>query len=67
MATAAPTDKNEALFRELNQWILGFEENLGRENDKQIEFICESSAASCIERVPMGLDEFEQVRTQASV
>jgi hypothetical protein len=64
--TAARAAKNEGLFRQVNERIVELEENFGRRESEEAEFVCECSFADCIERVPMTLREYEQVRAEAT-
>ena len=53
--------KNEAVFRALNENILGLASTLGGQ-DQPYEFICECATLGCLERLSMTLQEFEDVR-----
>jgi len=64
MPAAARAAKNEGLFREVNERILELEENFGRRSDEPTEFVCECSLMECIERVPLTLGEYQEVRAE---
>ena len=64
MPTAARAAKNEGLFREVNERIVELEENFGRRPDEPTEFVCECSIVECIERVPITLREYQEVRAE---
>jgi|SRR5581483_11678277 len=64
MAMAVTSYEREALFREVNQRIRALEQQYGREDDEQTEFICGCGSADCSERVPMTLRDYEQVRSR---
>ena len=55
--------RNEALFRSVNERVeeinAGFNAIAG-----DGEFICECADTACIERISMGLDDYERVRSQ---
>jgi hypothetical protein len=52
--------KNEAMFRVLNENILGIASNLG--GNAPFEFICECATSGCFERLELTLQEYELVR-----
>ena len=64
MPTAARAAKNEGLFREVNERIVELEENFGRRPDEATEFVCECSLTECVERVPLTLGEYQEVRAE---
>ena len=64
MPTAARAAKNESLFREVNERIVELEENFGRGAGEATEFVCECSFVDCVERVPLTLGEYEEVRAE---
>lgn len=64
MPTAARAAKNEILFREVNERIVELEENFGRRLDEPTEFVCECSMIDCVERVPLTLREYQEVRAE---
>jgi hypothetical protein len=55
---------NEALFRTINETILGIATSLGR--DVPYEFICECATSGCFERLTLTLEEYERVREDGS-
>ena len=61
METREQVAKNESLFREVNERIA---EASGRFDVADAEFMCECANASCAERLPVPLAEYEQVRDQ---
>lgn len=56
--------KNEALFRVLNENILGLASTL--RGDAPYEFICECATSGCFERLSLTLQEYERVREDGS-
>jgi hypothetical protein len=52
--------KNEAMFRVLNENILGIAATLG--GNAPFEFICECASSGCFERLSLNLREYEHVR-----
>lgn len=52
--------KNEAMFRLLNENILGVASNLG--GNSSFEFICECATSGCFERLKLTVQEYELVR-----
>jgi hypothetical protein len=52
--------KNEALFRTLNENIVGIAGPLGGETP--YEFVCECATTGCFERLMLTLAEYERVR-----
>jgi len=63
MATAERAARNESLFREVNERIAELEETFARP-DELVEFICECSVTACLERVPMTVSEYQDVRAE---
>jgi hypothetical protein len=55
--------RTEALFRDVNERIA---ESAQRFNSDEAEFVCECADPECTERVHATLDEYEQVRTDAT-
>lgn len=53
--------ENEALFREINERLEGLNEAFSTITDK-IEFVCECAELGCIDRFPMTVAEYEQLR-----
>jgi hypothetical protein len=56
--------QNEALFRTLNEGIMGVATRLG--GDAPYEFICECATTGCFERLTLTLEEYERVREYGS-
>jgi hypothetical protein len=56
--------KNEAMFRTLNENIVGIAAEFG--GDHPYEFICECATSGCFERIALSLSEYERVRTDGS-
>ena len=56
--------KNEALFRELNENIVGIAGPLGGETP--YEFVCECATTGCFERLALTLAEYERVRADGA-
>jgi hypothetical protein len=55
--------KTEALFRDVNERIAEASERFGSD---EAEFMCECSDPSCAERLEVPLDEYEDVRADAT-
>jgi hypothetical protein len=53
----------EALFRDVNERIA---ESADRFHAADAEFVCECADPACAERVPATLDEYEEVRSDAT-
>lgn len=60
-ARARRVGENEALFREINERLEGLNEAFSPMTDK-IEFVCECAELACIERFPMTVAEYEELR-----
>ena len=52
--------RNELLFRTLNENISSVAAGLA--GDEPFEFVCECSTIGCVERLPLTLVEYEQIR-----
>ena len=52
--------RNEALFREVNENIVGLARDLG--GTAVYDFICECANSDCYERVPLTLAEYDGIR-----
>ena len=55
---------NEALFRTLNENIVGIATTLG--GDAPYEFICECATSGCFERLSLTLAQYQSVRADGS-
>ena len=55
--------RTEALFRDVNERIA---ESAERFDAESTEFICECADAACAERVEVSLEEYEEVRADAT-
>ena len=55
--------RTEALFRDVNERIA---ESAHRFNSDEAEFVCECADPECTERIHASLDEYEEVRTDAT-
>lgn len=53
----------EALFRDVNERIA---ESADRFNAHDAEFVCECADPACAERVPATLDQYEEIRSDAT-
>jgi hypothetical protein len=53
--------KNEAMFRTVNENMLGIANELAGD-EQPYEFICECATSGCFERVTLTLREYEKVR-----
>src|SRR5436189_3776464 len=51
------------LFREVNERIAGVSPTFGA--DAQPEFLCECGQQECVQPLPMSLEEYEQIRSEA--
>jgi hypothetical protein len=52
--------RNQALFREVNERVEELHE--ARSDDELANFVCECADDSCVERIPVPLRIYEQVR-----
>jgi hypothetical protein len=52
---------NEAVFREVNERISDLADQFGLEK-QPLDLVCECGDPSCVERISMGRDEYEQLR-----
>jgi hypothetical protein len=57
--------KNEVLFRSVNEAIEQQALRFGGIDD-EYEFVCECSAADCVERVTLTVRQYEQVRAEGA-
>src|SRR6478736_9637744 len=55
--------RTEALFRDVNERIA---ESADRFNAQDAEFVCECADPACAERVPATLEQYEEVRSDAT-
>jgi hypothetical protein len=55
---------NEAVFRLINENIMGLATRLG--GDDTYEFICECATSGCFERLSITVDEYERVRREGT-
>jgi hypothetical protein len=55
--------QTEALFRDVNERIA---ESAERFNARDAEFVCECADPGCAERVPATLEQYEEVRSDAT-
>jgi hypothetical protein len=53
---------NEALFREVNERVMGINESFGGRLE-EAEFVCECGDPACAERVRLALDEYQALRS----
>jgi hypothetical protein len=56
--------QNEAVFRMINEKIIGLATKLG--GDVPYEFICECATSGCFERLSLTVDQYERVRQDGS-
>jgi hypothetical protein len=63
--TAARAAKNERLFREVNDRILELQEDFGKAYGSA-HFICECSYLECTIRLELELEEYAEVRSEAT-
>jgi hypothetical protein len=61
MSTRERVEKNERLFRDLNERIREVSESLLAEGEP-VEFICECAREGCLDRVKLTPAEFAEVR-----
>jgi hypothetical protein len=52
--------RNEALFREVNEEVARLEQRL---ESQETLFVCECARDTCVERVPLPMDVYEEVRS----
>jgi hypothetical protein len=55
---------NEAIFRQVNEQIRGLNRDFGIENAR-MTVICECGDADCTERLELGAQDYERVRSDA--
>jgi hypothetical protein len=53
---------NEAVFREVNERISDLAAHFGLE-EQPLDLVCECGDPSCVERISMSRDEYEQLRS----
>jgi hypothetical protein len=51
--------QNEAVFRSINDEVLGLEQRFG---SREGGFVCECADATCAEAVTLSLDEYQRIR-----
>src|SRR5215212_7458328 len=56
---------NEAVFREVNERINDLAENFQLE-DQPLDLVCECGDPTCVERISMSRDEYEELRSEAT-
>lgn len=54
--------QNEAVYREVNERVLGINERFGIDDDR-VSFICECGQLACAERIDLTVAEYEAVRS----
>jgi hypothetical protein len=54
--------RNEVMFRALNDRIRELAVKMKEEADTDIAFVCECADETCVERVPLKLAQYEEVR-----
>ncbi|HEY6017993.1 MAG TPA: hypothetical protein VIU86_18865 [Gaiellaceae bacterium] len=54
--------QNEAVYREVNERVLGINERFGIDDDR-VSFICECGQLACTERIELTVEEYEAVRS----
>lgn len=54
--------QNEAVYREVNERVLGINERFGIDDDR-VSFICECGQLACTERIDLTVAEYEAVRS----
>ena len=55
---------NEAIFREVNERLEDLAENFGL-SAQQLDLVCECGDGSCVERISMSHEEYEQLRSDS--
>jgi hypothetical protein len=63
MYTRERAEKNERLFRELNERIYEMAASLLATGPPHVEFICECAREGCLDRIELTLDEYLGLRT----
>jgi hypothetical protein len=56
---------NEAVFREVNERISDLAEHFGLE-EQPLDLVCECGDPSCVERISMSRESYEQLRANAT-
>ena len=54
--------QNEALFRQVNEHVRGVNESFGSLTER-MEIVCECGDASCAQRISIGIEEYEELRS----
>ena|SRR5436305_7869022 len=62
MYTRERAEKNERLFRELNERIYEIAAGLHAVGPPHVEFICECAREGCLDRIGLTLDEYRDLR-----
>src|SRR3954462_1248788 len=63
MYTRERAEKNERLFRELNERIYEMAASLHAIGPPHVEFICECAREGCLDRIALTLDEYRDLRS----
>jgi len=60
MTRAERIEKNEKLFREVNERVEDIQESFGSGGEP--EWVCECGDETCAERLQLGLEEYREIR-----
>jgi hypothetical protein len=66
MYTRERAEKNERLFRDLNERIYEMAASLHAIGPPHIEFICECAREGCLDRIRLTLDEYRDLRSNSA-
>jgi len=68
MATRAQVEKNERLFREVNERIREIGQRLQNHggSPEPISFMCECASTDCTDRIELRLEDYARVRSDPS-
>ena len=59
--------KNEALFRDVNERVKEVDRSQNSSTAETWDFLCECGNSTCLERVSLTVDEYEQVRSDPTL
>ena len=55
---------NEAIFREVNQRLLGLAKHFHWGQTQSLDLVCECRKATCVQRIEMSRSEYEALRAE---
>lgn len=54
--------RNEVMFRAINEQIRELARKFEQARDEEVSFICECADETCVERVPLTVEQYDEVR-----